>query len=399
MNLLRDIYDGLRARPGRLGLSVFALAIGIAALTILLAVLGGLSDQSKRILSTLGANVFAVVQEGGNRGGEVLQQEHISLLRENLAGYDIAGTREHAVDVPGRKDKLTVVATDAPLAELRGWTLMRGRFIDELDNREFRRVAVITPALARSDEQARGWQVGDTIQLGRRPYAIVGMVKPTGGAVEQGGAGAGLVPGERVVFVPAETPPYWETRGREWRDTVDMFFVRVPPGVAMASGQTAVRTLLGQPDLRLGGLGWITPERLLERVTRLQRTIRWTVGSIAWLCLILGGTTLMSLMVANVNERVTEIGLRRAIGATPGDISRLFVVEACLVTALAALLGSGITHLVLRATGERFPVPIRLDAETFLIPFAVAVVLGMVFSWWPARAAAQIAPSEALRND
>jgi len=402
-----DIWDGLRARPGRVGLSVLAIAIGLAALTVLLAVLGGLSDQSKRILSNLGANVFAVVQEGDHRRGEVLRQKHAELLRYNLPGYRIAGTREYAAAVPGRTDKLKVVAVDPELAVLRGWDLLQGRFLDELDSAQARRVAVITPALARNTGQGgaagsdtAGWQVGDTIQLGRTAFSVVGMVRAgTSGGMEQTGASAALALGEQVVFVPSGTPPYWQSRGREWDKRIDMVFVNVPEEVPMAQGQAAVSSLLAQPDLALGQLGWITPERLLERVTRLQRTIKWTVGSIAVLCLILGGTTLMSLMVANVNERVTEIGLRRALGATPGDISSLFVLEACLVTALAALLGSGVTHAVLRATASRFPVPIRLGWDTLLLPLGVAVLLGMIFSWWPARTAARIAPSEALRNE
>ena len=403
MKTLIDIWDGLRARPGRVGLSVLAIAIGLAALTVLLAVLGGLSDQSKRILSNLGANVFAVVQEGENRRGQVLQQKHVELLRYNLPGYTIAGTREHAAAVPGRRDKITVVAADRELASLRGWDLVRGRFFDELDGVKGHRVAVITPALARGADASGdgfGWQVGDTIQLGRTAFSVVGMVRPgTSSGMDQTGASAALVLGEQVVFVPAGTPPYWESRGREWKKRIDMVFVKVPDGVSMTAGQGSVRSLLAQPDLALDQLGWITPERLLERVTRLQRTIKWTVGSIAILCLILGGTTLMSLMVANVNERVTEIGLRRALGATPGDISSLFVFEACLVTALAALVGSGVTHAVLRATASQFPVPIRLGWDTLLLPLGVAVLLGMMFSWWPARTAARIAPSEALRND
>lgn len=390
-----DIWDGLRAQPGRVGLSVLAIAVGIAALTVLLAVLSGLSKQSKQILSNLGANVFAIVQEGENRRGDVLQQKHVSLLAGNLPDFEVAGMRAYEVPTPGSKEKIKVVGTDPALPLLRGWELLRGRFLDDVDRLERRRVAVITPALAR----AGGWKVGDVIQLGRTAFSVVGMVRAGGSSMEQGGASSDLLLGEKVVFVPGTTPPYWASRGREWKETVDMVFVRVPDGVEMGKGQAAVRSLLDQPDLKLGELGWITPERLLERVTRLQRTIKWTVGSIAFLCLILGGTTLMSLMVANVNERVTEIGLRRALGATPGDISQLFVFEACIVTALAALLGSGLTHAVLRTTAARFPVPIQLGLDTFLVPLGIAILLGMVFSWWPARTAARIAPSEALRND
>jgi putative ABC transport system permease protein len=144
---------------------------------------------------------------------------------------------------------------------------------------------------------------------------------------------------------------------------------------------------------------WVTPEVLLRKVRRLQDTIALTVGSIAALCLVLGGTTLMSLMVANVRDRVTEIGLRTALGATPRDIAGLFVAEGALVAAAAGLVATAGTHLLLLAGNGRLPVPVAVDAATVALPALVAVGLGIVFSYWPARTAARIMPAEALRND
>ena len=391
-----DILDGLRAQPGRLGLAVLAIGVGIASLTVLLAVLGGLAEQSKRIVDQLGANVFAVSQESPSGQNRPLAYEHVELLQGNLPGFEIAGIKRHAAPGGGpRGDTIKIVATDGPLQSLRQWRMIDGRFIDARDVADRSRVAVITPALGRE----RDWRVGDAITLGQVAFRIVGLVQSGGESLEQDGAGASLAFGEKVAFVPSRTPPYWQRLGNRPDQGVDTLFVRVPAGRPVPDGVARVQALLAQPDLRLAGLAWITPRRMLARVHRLQRTIQFTVGSISLLCLVLGGTTLMSLMVANVNERVTEIGLRRALGATPRDISTLFVVEACLVTAFAACLGTLVTHALLLAFRDRLPVDIRLGWDTLLVPLAVATVLGMAFAWWPARTAARIAPSEALRND
>lgn len=393
-----DIIDGLRAQPGRLGLAVLAIGIGIASLTVLLAVLGGLDEQSRRIVDQLGANVFAITQEGSGGKAEPLKQNHVALLQANLPGFEVAGLKRHEIksrDVNQRRQVMKVVATDGPLQRLRQWRMLDGQFFDELDVREKRRVVVITPALGRE----QSLRVGDMMMLGQVGFKVIGLIQPGGGSVDEEGAAAALTLGEKVAFIPSQTPAYWEQFGRGPDDRLDMIFLRVPAGQDVASGVAQVKALLSQPDLRLKELGWITPERLLARVLRLQRTIKLTVGSISILCLILGGTTLMSLMVANVNERVTEIGLRRALGATPRDVSSLFVIEACLITGIAACLGTLTTHAILILFRDRFPVGIRLGPDTLLVPLLIAMFLGMLFAYWPARTAARIAPSEALRND
>ena len=107
----------------------------------------------------------------------------------------------------------------------------------------------------------------------------------------------------------------------------------------------------------------------------------------------------MSLMVATVRDRVVEIGLRRALGATAGDIASLFVWEGCLVTASAALVGTFLTHALLFLAQGVLPVPVSLGLGSLLVPIAVAVGLGIAFSYWPAKFAAKILPSDALRNE
>jgi putative ABC transport system permease protein len=120
---------------------------------------------------------------------------------------------------------------------------------------------------------------------------------------------------------------------------------------------------------------------------------------VALLCLALGGTTLMSLMLANVRDRIPEIGLRRSLGAMPSDIAMLFVAEGCLVTAGASAAGIAAAGAVAALGAGAFPAPVTLGGTAVLIPALASVGLGAIFSWWPARMAARLPPAEALRND
>ncbi len=96
---------------------------------------------------------------------------------------------------------------------------------------------------------------------------------------------------------------------------------------------------------------------------------------------------------------MTEIGLRRALGATRFDIAALFVTEACAVTLAAAAFGTIAGSLLLGLVRARFGAPLAVDRLTWLVPVLVSVVLGIAFSYWPARMASRISPAEALRNE
>lgn len=395
---VRDIWDDVRARPGRAGLSFMAIGVGMTALTVLLAVLGGLEERSRLIVQELGVNVFGIVQqqaEGAGPDQPRLNPRHADLLAANLRDCQVSGTRAYDVPTTGTDRQLKVIATDPALFEIRQWRMVDGRFLDEHDVRNRERSAVVSSVLA----DLWQWKVGDAILLRDTPFRVVGVVQVVAGALEGETAHPAVTPGERAVFVPRSVPPYWLTSRLAPEPGLDAIFVRVPHADAFPRALASARMLLAQPDQGLDHVSFITPDVLLQRVRKLQATIKLTVGSIALLCLVLGGTTLMSLMVANVRDRVTEIGLRRALGATAADIAGLFVLEAVLVTTAAALAGSVLTFLALWMGRATFPVPLSLGWYSVVAPVAVAVLLGAAFSYWPARAAARISPSEALRNE
>ena len=107
----------------------------------------------------------------------------------------------------------------------------------------------------------------------------------------------------------------------------------------------------------------------------------------------------MSLMLANVRDRIPEIGLRRALGATSRDVATLFVAESCLVTGSAALIGAAAAGVLLALGYGADMVSMRAQVSTFLIPVLASLGLGAIFSYWPARTAMRISPAEALRNE
>jgi len=392
--VLWDLWEGIRSQAGRFALSFLAISIGSASLAALITVLAGLQLRSDRLIHELGVNVMAVIaQPGATRDG--LEQRHVQMLRNNFPEASVTSLRMSRAPTLGTDKQLSVVATDQVLSDVRQWDVTDGRFLEARDILHARRYAVITEALSK----IWNWSVGNVIMLRNTPFIVVGIVNAGGNALDSEYGDSRLIFGERAVFVPHSVPQLWKSSTRAQQRTVDAVFIQAPPSVPAARLLPAVQNVLQQPDQRAGRLSWVTPESLVQGLTRLQRTLGVTIGAVAVLCLILGGTTLMSLMVANVRDRVTEIGLRRALGASRGEVAGLFVLEGIAVTLAAGAFGTLVGHSILFAPEQILPGAAAMTPLSVTVPIAVAVILGIVFSYWPASAAAKIAPAEALRSE
>ncbi len=392
-----DIVEGIRAQPAGVAISLSAIAIGIASLTVLLAVIGGLRDRADQMIDELGVNVIAIINQAEvtqtNKTGLTVQ--HASLLEQNLPGHIVAAVRRYDVPTYGTNSFLSVIATDSSFADIRQWRLSEGRFLDfrDIDNRE--RSVVISETLS----SQWGWKTGDIIMLRSMPFNIVGIVETGGAALDTEVANSDLILGERVVFVPKTLVPYWADSSMKIDDKLDAVFIKIPNSTSLETSEKLSRRLLSESGSHLDDISWVTPEILIQGINKLGKTISLAAGSVVALALLLAGTTLMSLMLTNVRSRVTEIGLRRALGASRRDIISMFLLEACLITGIAAVVAIAGTYLLLVLGRNVLPVPVSTGSGTITIPFIVAFILSITFSYWPAKKAARITPSEALRNE
>lgn len=395
---LGDIVEGIRAQPAGVAISLSAIAIGITSLTVLMAVVGGLRARADQMVDELGANVIAIINqpEATDTNKMGLRLQHASLLEQNFPDHIIATVRRYDVPTFGTNSFLSVVATDSSFAEIRQWPLSDGRFLDfrDIDGRE--RSAVISQTLSKQ----WGWNTGDIIMLRDVPFNIVGIVETGAAALDTEVGNSDLILGEHVVFVPRTLVPYWADGSMPIDDKLDAVFLKVPESTSLAASEMLSRRLLQEgPGKHLDDISWITPETLIQGISKMGKTISWVAGSIVALALLLAGTTLMSLMLTNVRSRVTEIGLRRALGASRRDVIFMFLMEAWLIAGVAAIVAVGGTYFLLELGRNSLPVPISTGSGTIIVPFVVAFVLSISFSYWPAKNAARITPSEALRND
>jgi putative ABC transport system permease protein len=143
----------------------------------------------------------------------------------------------------------------------------------------------------------------------------------------------------------------------------------------------------------------VAPQELLKQANQAQRTFNFILGSIAGIALLVGGIGIMNIMLASVTERIREIGIRRALGATRQHILRQFLTEAVILTTAGGVLGLALGSAGVWLVSALADWPVAIDAWVLAAPLASAVLTGLFFGLYPARQAALMDPIEALRHD
>jgi putative ABC transport system permease protein len=273
-----------------------------------------------------------------------------------------------------------------------------GRFINERDMAERRKVAVIGEEVRRQLIPDTVPPIGEYLKIRGVYFQIVGVI-----ASLQGGDGAERV--NNSVVVPFSTyQTAFNGRGR-----VGVIGVRLAQGVDSYQLEQSARRLLAARHRAAPGdpqaVGSFNLSRQTQRVTNLFRGVNAFVWFVCVCTLLAGALGVSNIMLISVKERTREFGVRKALGATPGSVIRLVLQEASVLTGLAGYLGvvAGVFGLQLMsryASSRQGPLAApSVDLGVALIAILVLVFAGLLAGVAPARHAARIRPVVALRSE
>ncbi len=149
-----------------------------------------------------------------------------------------------------------------------------------------------------------------------------------------------------------------------------------------------------------------TPDDFMKQIGSVMAIVTILLTSVAAISLVVGGIGIMNIMLVSVSERTREIGLRKALGATPGDISNQFLFESIILTILGGIIGilfgvglSYVAMLIINKLSTASEASFVVPPNAILIGFGVSAFVGIVFGLYPARSAAKKHPIEALRYE
>jgi putative ABC transport system permease protein len=409
----QEIWATLRKNRLRAILTASGVFWGIFMLILMLGLGRGLELGAKKNLADLAPRALYVWSQRtgmpyrGLQPGRHLKFENDDVRRiaavpgvEHVAGRLRLGSWRDTgrVTYQGRTGAVNVFGDMPAYAKIEPLNFLGGRFLNEPDMKEARKVAVIGRQARKvlfEDEDP----IGKWIEVNGVHLRVVGILSSQKGGED----------GDRVdnsVFLPFST----FQQAFNLPNRVGWFTVGVHASAPSAVVEAEVRRILmermqvnPQDDQALGSFDAATQFDKIQGLFRGIRTFVWFVGT---LTLLAGALGVSNILLISVKERTREIGVRKALGATPASIVRLIVQEAMALTTLAGYLGLVAGVGVLRAVSNYLDTlegaPISgpaVDLNAALVAVGVLAVAGAISSVVPARQAARVAPVEALRAE
>jgi putative ABC transport system permease protein len=404
-------FRGVRAKPSRTFLTLLGVAIGVAAVIII----SSLGEGARRLItdeiSGLGADIIAV-QPGREPTGfadiattfyaETLKQRDVDavLRKENVP---------HAVDaqpfviVPGA----VTFENETYYPQIVGGSAQfyentfdihpeEGEMFGDNEINEKAAIAVIGHKVNRElFGQASGY--GEKITIGGKKFRVTGVMPKLGQVA--------FAQIDEMVLIPHTTAMVYLLGQTHFNE----FIVQVDDPQHVARTERDIEaTLRDTHDLEEGDENDFvirTPAALMEQVGTILGALTIFLVSVVAVALLVGGIGIMNIMLVSVAERTREIGLRKAVGATNGNILTQFLMEAMLLTLFGGVVGVAVGAVVSYVASIAILAFSDLD-WTFVLPLDTtvgallfSVFIGLIFGLYPARKASQKSPMEALRYE
>jgi ABC-type antimicrobial peptide transport system permease subunit len=294
----------------------------------------------------------------------------------------------------GRVLKINFQGVEADALPITRYSLRQGRFISAIDNLRGAQVAVLGSAAVTALFGPNEPVIGSIVEVRGVPFTVVGLLVHY--ELMQDGANV-LRNKNQIVFVPITA---MEKR-LVGRPEINAINVQVNDLKNLSALKSQLANTLFRLHHGLRGYKIETGEASKELLAKSERGYFVVGGGVAVVSLLVGGIGIMNLMLASINERVREIGVRKAIGAWNRDIFLQFISEAIALSLIGGitgvLCGIGVIHILQGALADSSP-PI-LSVWAIMVGFSTSVAIGVLSGLYPALQASRLDPIEALRYE
>ncbi|RID91143.1 FtsX-like permease family protein [Gemmobacter lutimaris] len=379
-------------------LTVLGIVIGVAAVIAMVTVGQGSSEQVSANVESLGTNVLILrpgtrmMGPGARNTAPAFRLTDVQALEdlESLSAVaPVVSTSETAV-YGNTNRTTTVTGTTSAYLETGGWQIARGRAFTPTEDRSGANVCII----------------GETVRT-----ALFGATDPTGekirikaisceviGLLTAKGAGSFGQDQDDMVLMPVRTVQ----RRLLGTQDVSSMSMQVAPGRSSDRAISDIQTLMrdrrhiapGEED----NFSVNDMKELASMLNSVNSVLTGLLSSVAAVSLLVGGIGIMNIMLVSVTERTREIGIRLSVGAQASQVLMQFLVEAVVLSVLGGIVGILAGLGLAFVAAQIMAIPFSPSPGVVALAFGFSAVVGMVFGYFPARAAARLDPIEALRH-
>jgi len=369
-------------------LTMLGIIIGVAAVIILVSLMGGLTTKITDTFSEFGTNTITVTvkDRGGSRKLPVKDMydfvdKNSDILsgvtpKVTISGTVKSGTENITTSVTGVSEQ------DYDIAKL---SLKSGRFLQYIDMANIKKVCVIGTYIEK-DLFGTESAMGKTIKINGYPYQVVGVLTEEAGS-EQGSS-------DEVIYIPYTTATKLAGTTSISSYTVSM--------VDEDQSEMVVTKLKAFLDEKLGDSDYysvMAMQEILDEINSTMGILQSVLVCIAGISLLVGGIGIMNIMLVSVTERTREIGIRKSLGAKKKFIMRQFIMEASTVSGIGGVLGIALGIGLSLLGGKLLGLTVVPSTTAIIVSFCVSVGIGIMFGFLPANKAAKLNPIDALRYD
>lgn len=394
-------------------LTMLGIIIGVFAVLVMIGIGDGVKEQVSGQVSSLGTNLLTVssgqvgVNSSAAKNGQQQKSSSgsfniaSSLGASTLTAQDVVSIEQvknitktapyNIVSSVVTYESLStsspfIIGTTASYNDIRQLKFENGGFFSAANNNSSDKVAIIgadTKQNLFGDTQA----IGKTIGIRGQQFVIVGVVKKS----DSGFSLAAST--DDIVYIPANTASAITGSNQIFR-----IITQVNSSTNIANAQADIKAALKKNHAGQEDFSVLTQQDLLSTFNTILDLLTTFVVAIAAISLLVGGIGIMNIMLVSVTERTREIGIRKAIGATSGNILSQFLIEAIILSIMGGLLGLILSYLAGLLVKRFAGITPVFSIKALVLALGVSLTVGVVFGVAPAIKAARKRPIQALKT-
>ena len=403
---IRTALEAIGSRRLRSSLTMLGILIGVAAVMLTVGLGQGAQTQVRDQINRLGSNLLIVspgsaTSTSGIRGGRgsasTLTTRDATALASRVVAPDIARvapvvTGSQSLTARSTNWSTNVVGTTPDWLPVRARSLTQGRFFTLAELGDAASVAVLGSTTATELFGGRD-ALGQSVTINGTTLTVIGILNTVGSST--------TTDEDDQAVVPQTTYSSRIASSGNARGISTLYLQAVSTDVLSAAYQEAQKALLSTHGVAVAAADFTisSQQSLLTTATAADRTLTVLLAGIAAISLLVGGIGVMNIMLVSVTERIREIGLRKALGATPRAVRRQFLVEASTLGLCGGMLGVLLGLVGARVLPHFLNQPVTISPVAGIGALGVSLVIGIVAGVYPASRAARLAPIDALRSE